>query len=276
MKTYPNCKINLGLHVVRRREDGYHDLQTVFCPVPLCDELEITPAEEFSFEQSGISIDGDAEQNLVVKAYRLMQRETGGLVGSAAIRLHKRIPFGAGLGGGSSDAAFALRMINDLFELGMTDERLCRLAARLGADCPFFICNKAAYATGIGDKLEPMDHDPLKGHTLVLVKPDEAVSTAEAYRGVTPRETLALPCPDLPTLLKQPAESWKGAVENDFEPSVFRSHPRLAKVKEKLYGAGALYASMSGSGSAIYGIFESGFEPELDLNDNCNTYTFNL
>lgn len=276
MISYPNCKINIGLQVVRRRSDGYHDLQSVFYPVPLCDELEITPADVFSFSASGIVVDGDAEDNIVVKAFRLMQRETDGRIGNVAIRLHKNIPFGAGLGGGSSDAAFALRMLNDIFGLGMDGGLLRSLAARLGADCSFFIDNQPAYVTGIGDRLEPLGFNPLKGYTLVLVKPDEAVSTAEAYRGVVPRETLGLLCPEVSLLLKQPVGKWRDAVVNDFESSVFKSHPLLSKLKERLYSAGALYASMSGSGSTIYGIFENGFNVNIERKFDCNVYSFNL
>ena len=274
MITYPNCKINIGLQVVRKREGGYHDLQSVFYPVPLCDELEIVPAGEFSFTAGGIVVGGDAEDNIVVKAFRLMQRETAGRVGNVAIRLHKNIPFGAGLGGGSSDAAFTLCMLNDLFGLGMDSARLRSMAARLGADCPFFIDNEAAYVTGIGDRLEPLGFDPLKGYTLMLVKPDEAVSTAEAYRGVRPREAMGQPCPDVSQLLTQPVERWKESVLNDFESSVFISHPSLARLKAELYAAGALYASMSGSGSTVYGIFRE--QPANTLDNYNNKFIFSL
>ncbi len=153
----PNCKINIGLHVVRRRSDGYHDLETVFVPVPLCDELEINPSESFSFSQTGITIDCNPEDNIVVKAYRLLQRECGNRLPDVEIRLRKNIPFGAGLGGGSSDAAFTLKMVDELYSLGLGSERLRAIAAKLGADCPFFIDNQPAFATGIGNCLTPMD-----------------------------------------------------------------------------------------------------------------------
>ena len=276
MITHPNCKINLGLQVVRRREDGYHDLQTVFVPVPLCDELEIVPSERFSFSQSGINIDCNPEDNIVVKAFRLMQRECNNRLPDVEIRLHKHIPFGAGLGGGSSDAAFTLRMLNDIFDIGMDKGRLRYLAAKLGADCAFFIDNVAVYATGIGDNLAPLGFNPLEGYKLVLVKPDEAVSTAEAYRGVTKREASGMPCPDIPPLLAKPVETWRDTIVNDFETNVFKNHPRLKELKDTLYRAGALYAAMSGSGSTIYGIFNRDSNINIDLDRNYNTYTFNL
>ena len=277
MITNPNCKINLGLQVVRRRDDGYHDLQTVFVPVPLCDKLEIIPSERFSFAQTGIDICCNPEDNIVVKAFRLMQRECGSRLSNVEINLHKNIPFGAGLGGGSSDAAFALRMLNDIFDLGFDSGRLCLLASKLGADCAFFIDNVPAYATGIGDKLTPLGFNPLEGYKLVLVKPGESVSTAEAYRGVTPREKQNKPCPDLSLLLAQPVGSWKDTVANDFESSVFKSHPQLSTLKTDLYTAGALYASMSGSGSTFYGLFEKNANVNIVHNNNIeNIYTFNL
>ncbi len=271
----PNCKINIGLHVVRRRSDGYHDLETVFVPVPLCDELEINPSESFSFSQTGIAIDCNPEDNIVVKAYRLLQRECGNRLPDVEIRLRKNIPFGAGLGGGSSDAAFTLKMVDELYSLGLGSERLCAIAAKLGADCPFFIDNQPAFATGIGDCLTPMDFNPLSGHKLLLVKPDETVSTAEAYGGITPRERRSdiAPC-NLTEAVRKPVSEWRGVIVNDFETTVFAKHPRLAAIKQTLYDAGALYAAMSGSGSTIYGIFEAG--ANVDLNLNCNIYSFNL
>ena len=274
MISYPNCKINLGLHVVRRRDDGYHDLQTVFYPVPLCDELVIVPAEKFSFSQTGIAVDCNAEDNIVVKAFRLMKLENGNRLPDVEIRLDKRIPFGAGLGGGSSDAAFTLRMLNDLFNLGMDNSRLRSLASRLGADCPFFIDNEPSYATGIGDILSPLGFNPLKNHRLVVVKPDESVSTAEAYRGISPRESTGLTCPDLLSLLREPVECWRNTIVNDFETTVFKGHPLLSRIKEKLYEEGALYAAMSGSGSAVYGIFEP--NAVTDLKFGSTYYSFDI
>ncbi|MCR4829584.1 MAG: 4-(cytidine 5'-diphospho)-2-C-methyl-D-erythritol kinase [Bacteroidales bacterium] len=264
MITHPNCKINLGLHVVRRREDGYHDLETIFLPVPLSDELEITPAPQLSFEQDGIPLDSDAEGNLVLKAYRIMQQEFGERIGPVHIRLTKHIPFGAGLGGGSSDAAFALKMLNGLFDMQLSSSKLCRLAARLGADVPFFIDNRAAFATGIGDQLTPLTSNPLKGWRLVLAKPNEAVTTAEAYRGIVPREQRGAHDPlqgDLTVLVTHPVDEWKKLIVNDFEPSVFAVHPRIAQAKEAIYAAGARYAAMSGSGATVFGIFDKDCDP---------------
>lgn len=241
---------------MRKREDGYHDLQTVFLPLPLCDELEIVPSGTFAFSQSGIPIDGDAGDNLVVKAWRMMQQESGGRVGNVSIHLTKHIPFGAGLGGGSSDAAFAIKMIDELFDLHFPAAKLREIAAKLGADCPFFIDNRPAYATGKGEILQPLDGISANGYSMLLVKPDEAVSTAEAYRGVTPRlnrnDRISIHLPDA---LKRPVETWRETVVNDFEESVFRSHPRIGALKEQLYSLGALYAAMSGSGASVYGIF---------------------
>lgn len=258
MLSFPNCKINLGLHVVRRRDDGYHDLETLFLPVALRDRLEIEPAQQFSFAQEGIAIGGGAEQNIVVRAYRLMQNEFSDAIGPVAIRLTKNIPFGAGLGGGSSDAAFALTMLNELFAIGLDGPQLRHLAARLGADCAFFVDNVPAYATGIGDQLTPLGLNPIEGYALLLVKPDEAVSTAEAYRGITPRNKRATPPPtDLRQAVGRPIAEWRELIVNDFEESVFPQHPLLAEIKRQLYAAGALYAAMSGSGSTVYGILNA-------------------
>ncbi len=275
MISHPNCKINLGLHVMRRRSDGYHDLETVFVPVPLCDTLDISPAESFSFTQDGIALDGDTESNLVVKSYRLMQKEFGKRIPVCDIRLTKNIPTGAGLGGGSSDAAFTIKMLNTLSGLGLPTTTMEALAARLGADCAFFINNQTAFATGIGDHLTPLGFNPLSGYRLLMVKPDEAVSTAEAYGGITPREQRSdiQPC-DLINAVKRPAKEWNQLVVNDFEETVFVKHPQLAAIKQALYASGALYAAMSGSGSTIYGIF--GPDAAIDHHFNCNTYTFKL
>ena len=281
MLEYPNCKINLGLHVVRRRDDGYHDLESLFIPVPLCDELEINPSTRFSFMQSGINVGCYPEDNIVVKAFNLMRKECGTRLPDVEIHLHKKIPFGAGLGGGSSDAAFTLRMLNNLFDLGMDNQRLRILAAKLGADCAFFIDNLPTLAKGIGDQLTTLDFNPLKGYTLLMVKPDESVSTAEAYRGITPREqrSIQTTC-DLSKAVTRPIGEWKELIVNDFEETVFTHHPRLAAIKEELYAEGALYASMSGSGSTIYGIFspESADPKLLDkkFSKYNNTFIYNI
>ncbi len=256
MITHPNCKINLGLHVTERRPDGYHNLETIFLPVPLCDELEIEPAETFRFEQKGIAVEGTEEDNLCVKALRLLQQDYP-QVANVQMRLNKQIPFGAGLGGGSADAAFVLTMLNELFSLQLPGETLCRYASRLGADCAFFVENRAAYATGIGNCLQPCDVSSLSGYRLLLWKPDEAVSTAEAYGGIEPRNkrTTHGSTPDLREVIKQPITTWRDNMANDFEETVFRNHPRLAMLKEAMYRGGACYAAMSGSGATIYGLF---------------------
>jgi len=274
MRTSPNCKINLGLQVMRRRPDGYHDLESLFLPVSLCDELAIEPASCFSFSQDGIAIDGNPGDNLVVRAYRLLRDAFPDRVGEVSIRLTKQIPFGAGLGGGSSDAAFTLKMLNGLFALSLSSEELRRYAARLGADCPFFIDNVPTYVTGIGDLLTPLDFNPIKDFRMLLVKPDEAVSTAEAYRGITPRDRWDKGdafCGDLRQLVKQPVERWRDTVVNDFERSVFPSHPKIEALKRAFYEAGARYASMTGSGSAVFALFDAD-APIADLQRRLTVY----
>ena len=252
MTSHPNCKINLGLQVVSRRPDGYHNLQTIFLPVPLCDSLDISPSDDFSFSQDGIPVDCPDDQNICVKAYRLLKSEFPQLP-PVHIRLSKHIPFGAGLGGGSSDAAQTLVSINSLFDLGLSNDELCRLSARIGSDCPFFILNQPAYATGTGDCLEPIEFQfPIPSLHFVLLKPPISVSTADAYRNIVPK-----PSPiDLRQAILQPMSEWRDLIMNDFENPVFRLYPVLADLKQALYDHGAVYASMSGSGSAIFAFFK--------------------
>lgn len=254
MVTFPNAKINLGLDVVEKRPDGYHNLETVFYPIPLCDILEINPAEESdaadcSFTMYNAVFEGDKDDNLVVKAYKILASEHR--LPKVKISLYKNIPTGAGLGGGSADAAFALKMLNEMAELNLSDEKLEEYAAKIGADCAFFIKNVPAYATGIGNILSPTPCD-IKGYWLVLVKPEIHISTKEAYSLVRP----AAPETQLTEIAKHPVCEWKGAMKNDFEKSVFANHPSMERIKEELYEMGAVYASMSGSGSAFFGIFE--------------------
>ena len=252
MVLFPNAKINLGLNIVEKRPDGYHNIETVFYPIGLCDVLEIEPSEtctDYSFSSSGIPIDGDPEDNLIVKAYHLLR--SGYQFPAIDISLVKQIPFGAGLGGGSSDAAFTLKAINELFKLKITPSRLEKIAAKLGADCPVFIRNKPVFATGIGNMFTPIKLS-LKGYFLVLVKPDIHVSTPEAYSLVVPQK----PEFSLLELITQPIQNWKDLIKNDFEKSVFARHPSIEQIKNDLYEMGAVYASMSGSGSSVYGIFE--------------------
>ena len=253
MITFPNAKINLGLDIVEKRSDGYHNLETVFYPIPLCDILEITTATEpdapeYTFKMYNAVFEGSDESNLVIKAYKALSADHK--LPKVDISLYKHIPTGAGLGGGSADAAFALKMLNDIAGLGLTAEQLRGYASRIGADCAFFIDNTPAYATGIGDILSPTPCS-ISGYHLVLVKPDIHVSTKDAYALVTPQK----PEQPLTEIAKRPINEWKGAMKNDFEKSIFAKHPAMAKVKEQLYEMGAVYASMSGSGSSFFGIF---------------------
>ena len=250
MITFPNAKINIGLNILNRREDGYHNIESFFYPINLQDALEIIPTSgAFEFTSSGLAIDCADDDNIVVKAYRLLCADFH--LPNVKIHLHKNIPFGAGLGGGSADAAFALSMLNSMFELNISDEKLETYAAQIGADCAFFIKNKPAIAEGIGDVLSLYDLD-LKGKFLLLIKPDVSVATASAYRYVNPK----MPELSLRESLLKPISEWKNCVANDFELSVFKQYPALAEIKQSLYEIGAVYASMSGSGSSIYGIFD--------------------
>ena len=253
MVTFPNAKINLGLDVVAKRPDGYHNLETVFYPIPLQDILEITPAEEpdapdYTFTMYNAVFKGDDNDNLVVKAYKILAADHK--LPKVKMSLYKHIPTGAGLGGGSADAAFALKMLNEIAGLGLSDEKLEEYAARIGADCAFFIKNTPAYATGIGNILTHTTCD-INGYFIVLVKPDIHISTKEAYSLVIP----AAPETPLTEIAARPVAEWKGAMKNDFEKSVFAGHPSMEKIKEDLYRMGAVYASMSGSGSSFFGIF---------------------
>lgn len=253
MITYPNCKINLGLHVVGKRPDGYHDLETIFLPVhSLRDELEITEGS-LSMQQDGITLDNAPEDNLCMKAWRLLHDEFD--IPPVSIRLKKGIPFGAGLGGGSSDAAFTLKMLNEMFALGLIDSQLEQRAARLGADCAFFIRNRAAYAIGIGDSLEPIEIDMSAYRIVIEIPEGEHVSTKEAYSGLK-RDLFGAIRPDLRKAVKQSIGEWRSFIVNDFEASVFPAHPAIAALKDDMYRRGALYASMTGSGAAVFGIFE--------------------
>lgn len=253
MKIKANCKINIGLDVLRKREDGYHDLSTVMVPVEgLYDVVEVVPteAEENEFYSLGLVVDCPAEQNLCIKAARLMQQRYD--VGKVSITLDKRVPFGAGLGGGSSDATAVLVAMNEIFSLSLDEPTLIALAAELGSDTAFFVRNSPQLCEGRGEIMTPVDLS-LKGLWLVLVKPDEGVSTREAYAGVKP----AVPARSLVERLADPIAEWQGSVKNDFEPSVFAAHPVIADVKQQLIDAGAVYASMSGSGSTVFGLFDS-------------------
>ncbi len=245
MITFPPAKINIGLRVTGKRPDGYHDLQTLFVKIPLYDALEIIPSEQ------EMQWDGTAqipEDNLVIKAYRAVQRYFPSLP-AITVFLRKRIPMGSGLGGGSSDATATIKMLNSLFELGMDDRTMHTLASSIGADCPFFLKDSPHIGEGIGEILEPFPLD-LTGYYLTLVFPGLHISTREAYAGVI----IAQPDEDLRVSLRRPISEWKAWIHNDFEKSLFSTYPVLAEIKETLYEAGALFASLSGSGSAMYGI----------------------
>lgn len=258
MITFPNAKINLGLNIVEKRTDGYHNLETIFYPIPLQDILEVTPRKSDTPEQYTLTMydapfDGNIDDNLVIKAYNALAADHA--LPSLDFFLYKKIPTGAGLGGGSADAAFALKMINELAALSLGNEELEKYAAKIGADCAFFIRNKPAFATGIGNILTPTEVN-LTGYTLVLVKPQIHISTKDAYAQVTPTK----PQISITEIVKHPLAEWRTLLINDFEKSVFAKYPQLQTIKEKLYGMGAEYASMSGSGSAFFGIFEKSVE----------------
>lgn len=250
MVVFPHCKINLGLHIVSRREDGYHTIETCFYPVPWTDILEIIKAEKFSFSNSGLDIPGNQEDNLCIKAYRLLQRDFD--LSPVQMHLHKVIPTGAGLGGGSSDAAFALRTLNSIFNLKLSKQQLNGYASQLGSDCSFFVDDMPMLGSSRGEILTPTLLK-LKGMFLVLVKPGIHVATSEAYAGVNPRH----PVTSLDSIFMLPISEWKGKLINDFEESVFQKYPAIAGIKQELYNQGAVYASMSGSGASVFGIFNS-------------------
>ena len=268
MKLFPNCKINIGLRVVRKREDGYHDLETIFYPVyGLHDELEVQPSDEFAFIQEGITVDCLPTDNLIYKVYARM-RDRYPQIGNVTISFKKNIPFGAGLGGGSSDAAHMAMALNEMFALGLTKEQLAQELSPLGADCPFFIYNTPCYAEGIGDKLTPIDLD-LSGLRLIMIKPECGVSTKEAYGGIVPKGTCEHFAPFInPLELLEPLEPFKHLplLTNDFEETVCKLHPELADIKKRLQDAGALYAAMSGSGSTIFGLFKCDAESTTNAN----------
>lgn len=255
MILFPNCKINLGLYITSKRYDGYHNLETVFYPVPIIDALEVIEDKNpnpggIQFSTSGLEIGGDFSNNLCVKAYYLLKKDFPGLP-PVQMHLHKSIPMGAGLGGGSSDGAFTLLLLNQKFNMGLSESSLVEYALELGSDCPFFIVNKPCAAKGRGEILQVIDLD-LKGYTLVLINPGIHISTREAFRSITPIQ----PAMDLISVVSEPVESWKESLQNDFEQGIFTIHPVLAEIKSALYHAGAIYAAMSGSGSTLYGLFK--------------------
>ncbi len=252
MIAFPNCKINLGLHILAKRSDGFHDLETVYYPVPFKEALEITQSRSgFEFEQSGIRFENE-DNNLCIRAYELLKKDFPGIP-LVSIHLLKCIPVGAGLGGGSADAAFTLKLFNDKFTLGLSDDQLIMYASKLGSDCPFFIINLPCYATGRGELLEKINLS-LEGYSLVLVNPGIMISTAEAFSMIKP----SIHQRSLKEIISLPISEWRANLINDFEIPMFNLYPEIREIKEKMYTSGAVYAGMSGSGSTVFGLFEKG------------------
>jgi 4-diphosphocytidyl-2-C-methyl-D-erythritol kinase len=256
MISYANAKINLGLSITEKRSDGYHNIETIFYPIKLYDVLEFGEADTYSFEAYGINIPEDGV-NLCTKSFQILQNDFPAIK-PVSIKLLKNIPVGAGLGGGSSDAAFVLKALNELNNLGLSEEQLQEYSSRLGADCSFFISNKPVFAVGIGTEFSKVEVD-LSAYFIVIIKPEIHISTAEAYSNITPQ----VPKVDLRRAAQLPIQEWKYHITNDFELGVFEKYPLIQDLRNKLYEKGALYASMSGSGSSVFGIFEG----EIKLDD---------
>ena len=265
MICFPNCKINLGLQVVDKRPDGYHDIETVFYPVPFKDALEIIPSKETSLQITGLALPNTTD-NLCLKAYELIKKDFPDLP-PIKIHLHKAIPAGAGLGGGSADGAFTLKLINDQFDLKINETQLLQYALLLGSDCPFFILNKPALAKGRGEILQEIKLPDLKDYSLVLINPGIHIDTGWAFNHLTIKSKSV----NTENVIAQPIEQWKELLSNDFEIPVFESHPEIKKIKELLYNNGAVYASMSGSGSTVYGFFKNEFD-EKNVRSTSNFY----
>ena len=269
MLSFPICKINIGLHVTEKRPDGYHNLETIFYPIPLHDNLEINLLKPddvpYRLHLAGHKIEGNPEDNLVIKVLNSLKADFS--IPPIDIHLFKRVPMGAGLGGGSSDAAMFMKTLNEMFDLGMTADEMERRIATFGADCAFFIKQQPCYATGIGNILTPIDFT-LSGYQIVLVKPTDFVSTKEAYAGITPKPSAI----NLTEAIRRPIEEWKNIIVNDFENSVFPAHPRIAAIKQTLYDMGALYSSMSGSGSTVFAIFKHKVDALESVFSDCFTF----
>lgn len=263
MVFFPNAKINLGLHVIGRRPDGFHDIETVFYPTPFTDAAELLRSDdsEVSFTTTGIHLPGDPEDNLCIKAYRLLKKDIPDLPG-ILFHLHKVIPAGAGLGGGSSDAAFMLKALKDYFTLALSAKQLHAYALQLGSDCPFFLVNKPSLASGRGEQLTPVDID-LSAYSMVLVNPGIHVNTGKAFSMLTP----AIPPIPLVDIIRKPVASWRHNLINDFELPIAQQYPEIEALKTMLYEAGATYAAMSGSGSTVYGLFSDAV-PEFNFPEN--------
>lgn len=259
MIVFPNAKINIGLNITAKRSDGFHELKTLMYPVNITDILELSKPtsknnQKFNLTFSGLVIDGNPEDNLISKAYNLLDKEYN--LPPVSVHLHKNIPFGSGLGGGSADASFMLKALSEYFDLELTEDRMEHYSAQLGSDCPFFIKNKPAFASGRGELIEPIDFE-LKGYYIAIIIPNISINTKEAYSNIKPKK----PKYNFEEYLQLPIESWKGKIINDFEDSVFSIKPETKIIKEKLYDIGAVYASLSGSGASLFGIFRE--EPDL-------------
>jgi len=264
MIIFPNCKLNLGLNVIRKREDGYHDLETVFFPVDICDDLEIITATEgnskaVEFALTGLNVDGNEQDNLCIKAYKLLKKDFPGLP-SIKMHLHKTIPMGAGFGGGSADAAFTLLLLNKKFQLSLSQKQLLNYALQLGSDCPFFIISKPCYAQGRGEVLEQINCD-LSSYQFLIVNSGIHISTKWAFSKIQP----AIPKQSIKQIIQQPVETWKDLLMNDFEKPVTRYYPQLRSLKEKLYELGAVYAAMTGSGSTFFGVYLKTQKIEMNI-----------
>ena len=265
---FPNSKINLGLHIIGKRGDGYHDLETIFYPVPIKDAIEVIEKETIQFSISGLAIRGEQENNLCLKAYYLLKKDFPQLP-PVHMHLHKSVPMGAGLGGGSADGAFTLKLINTKFDLSLSEKQLTGYALHLGSDCPFFILNKPCFATGRGEVLDQIDLD-LSDYKILIVHPGIHISTASAFSYLpgSRRRRESDSYKSSKEIIQQPISTWKEELINDFEGHVFSQYPEIKKIKDELYNAGALYSSMSGSGSAVYGIFEKGKALALSFPEN--------
>ncbi|UEG49063.1 4-(cytidine 5'-diphospho)-2-C-methyl-D-erythritol kinase [Ferruginibacter lapsinanis] len=277
MLVFPNCKINIGLHIISKRDDGYHNIETAFYPIPLHDVLEIITSDstnkEVEFSMSGNKIDGNTDQNLCVKAYHLLKNEFPQLP-NIKMHLHKIIPTGAGLGGGSADGAFALSLLNKKFSLGLSTQQLIDHALQLGSDCPFFIINQPCFATSRGEILQEIALN-LSGYKIAVINPGIHVNTAQAFSQIR-LQTPVVTKTTLSSLIYSPVTEWKNTITNDFEPIVFAQYPDIKKIKDQLYQSGAVYASMSGSGSTVYGIFANEIPPDLSFPDSYYTKTIQL
>lgn len=262
MVRFPNCKINLGLHITGKRRDGFHELETVFYPVPLTDILEVVSATTLQFQSTGLDIPGNPASNLCLKAYQLLKKDFPQMP-PVQMHLHKIIPMGAGLGGGSADGAFALKLLNERYQLNLTTDQLMAYAAKLGSDCPFFIMNTACYATGRGEILTPINLD-LSGYRFVIVHPGIHINTKWAFEQIKP----SLPTKSIKEIIQLPIEDWKHYLSNDFEAPIQQNYPAIETIKLALYNDGALYASMSGSGSAVFGIYP--MNATIQLNKQLN------